>query len=138
MTRTAMLALAERVEQATGPDRELDAAIAVAVRWRWEGWRKGDLAIEEADARSGMAYVADQVRNSTNSIWRLLPAYTASIDAAMTLVPEGEDYAIERVGGEHWCSVDANGERQPCVGAATPALALSAAALRSLAKQEPE
>jgi hypothetical protein len=138
MTRAAMLALAERAEKATGPDRELDAAIAVAVCWRWEGWSEGDLAVEEAAARSGMAYVADRVRNSTNSIWRLLPAYTASLDAAMTLVPEGEDYAIERVGGGHWCSVDANGERQPCVGAATPALTLCAAALRSLAEQEPE
>ena len=39
MTRETLLALAERVEAATGPDRELDAALegrAMVADWRGE------------------------------------------------------------------------------------------------------
>lgn len=65
--------------------------------------------------------------------WREAPAYTASLDAAMTLVPEGYDWAVFRTNGgltvHAWC-----GSRED-VFAATPALALTAACLRARAAQ---
>jgi hypothetical protein len=97
--------LAERVEQATGPDRDLDRDIAAVI-----------LSYDRADT--------------------LLPLYTASLDAAMTLVPEGwEEIRQEQVrmtDGTVRCwasvgSVDAAMTKR----CATPALALCAAALRA-------
>ena len=72
-TREELRALAERVMALTGADREVDAMIAVAlgiggnVIATPEGWCVG--------GPSGQPFLS--------------PAYTASIDAAMTLVPEG-------------------------------------------------
>lgn len=75
MTRDELIAA---LEKATGPNRELDAAIARIAGWgcvmrdpqadhNWYCWRK--------EYRSG--------------VWIPLSLYTASIDAALTLVPEG-------------------------------------------------
>lgn len=109
MSRDELLALAERVMALTGPDREADARIA------------------------GKAYA---------------PAYTASIDAAMTLVPEGWNWmAGERNQG--LCRAYVENDKPAFVGfssqknpkriwhevtAATPALALTAAALLARAE----
>src|SRR5690348_8789107 len=64
-----LLALAERCEKAAGPDRDLDEAIALIFGWRLvaKGW------------------VRDPGGNSKDE----LPRFTASLDAAMTLVPAG-------------------------------------------------
>lgn len=105
-----LLALAERCEKAEGPDRELDEAIMDA-REQWSG----------------------------DYIWL---DYTRSLDAAMTLVPENADAAGERYRLEGYNSP---GVLAPHVRAsawvagaarcyaATPALALCAAALRARA-----
>ena len=62
MTKTvALLQLAERCENATGPDRELDCDIHAKL-------------------------VGAPHRHQIPSTW---PLYTASLDAAMQLVPEG-------------------------------------------------
>ena len=53
--------LAERCEKATGPDRELDAMI------------------HARDGLEGVGY------------WSDAPAFTASLDSALTLVPESDD-----------------------------------------------
>jgi hypothetical protein len=114
-----LLALAERVEQATGPCRNLDNSIRLATN-------------------GGCAFDED-------------PAYTASLDAAMTLVPEGWNWmagnrnqpkarAYVNNGELHFEGVTA--QRNPrlrwCeVVAATPALALTAAALRARTAMEP-
>lgn len=96
-----LLKLAERCEAATGPDYEIDAQIADAIG-------------------KGSWYAVG------NPAWK----FTASLDAAMTLVPEGC----------HWWMPFPNEARiandehvltplpQRC---ATPALALCAAALRA-------
>lgn len=101
MSADDLLRLAERVEAAEGPDRELDREICLALRsGRWI---------------------------SPGAV----PAYTSSLDAAMTLVPEGCGIAI------FWFSLDRIAEAQ--VGGdrkmkgATTALALTAAALRARA-----
>ncbi|WP_286881520.1 hypothetical protein [Sphingomonas sp.] len=138
------MALAERVEAATGPDREIDGSI-------WWATRSANV-IEHLDPsgfvrrcikRDGSAGRAlQQFFDSSNPacLARLAfsNAYTASIDAAMTLVPEG--LWAEGSLGSH---VDQRASLEihaPCtydpIGratAATPALALTAAALRARA-----
>lgn len=118
---SALLELAERCEKAEGPDRELDAGIALAIGWR-------DCI---PCAFNGVKHRMGGILNA--------PAYTASLDAAMTLVPEGYHWqagvGIETEYGHRdkayaWCSQEDCGELSV---AATPALALCAAALRARA-----
>lgn len=110
--------LIERIEAAEGPSRELDAEIAKAV-----GAEHGSR--EKVSMESRSIYYIDECA----------PAYTASLDAAMTLVPEGFDWAVFRTNGgltvHAWC-----GSRED-VFAATPALALCAAALRAKEQSNP-
>lgn len=112
---TDLMELASRVEAGEGPDRELDSDIA---RWlmRHLNWHSADC----------------------------LGRYTASIDDAMTLVPEGWTYIqIEQCArdlpGQHCrASVERlveEGDEREAGYAATPALALTAAALRARAHQ---
>ena len=122
---TALDALADRCEAATGPDRELDAATSAILRlgagygWalNYPHWFAG---------RDGRVHLAVHGPNFQ------APAYTASLDAAMTLVPEDREWVIAnyrspktvvRVGAFNQAS------------AVTPALALCAAALRARAHQ---
>ncbi len=114
-TRDALLALAEKVEAATGPSFLIEQEIADAVG-------------HNPRAR--------------------LPKYTASLDAAMTLVPERHAVDVT-MWGPHWggqhrarlLPLIQEGDRlfhrgsdpHYCVNAATPALALTAAALRARA-----
>ncbi len=72
-----LLVLAERCESAAGPDRELDAEIAVAIGYERDGdelWFKGEFySLREPD------FYDLQGKN------RELRFFTASLDAAMTL-----------------------------------------------------
>jgi hypothetical protein len=137
-----LLALAERCEAATGPDRELDIAICVAIDWRYDDWEEGERTAREMAARHGMAWLVSRSVEGYNSTWRHLPRYTASLDAAMTLVPEGHkcgvtqqdrEKASEQWWGElrrgYWTSYD----KAFVARGATAALALCAAALRARA-----
>lgn len=114
---TTLLALAERCEQATGPDRELD------------------FTIDNFMLKHGPE--ADRIRNP-----RYVLPYTASLDAAVTLVPEGCDWHCQSNPSVSacWASVSpmkvdsklqewGSGMRR----ASTAALALCAAALRARA-----
>jgi hypothetical protein len=118
MKRDDLPALAERCEQAKRSSFLLERLIAVAVGYD------------------------PQVR---------IPAYTASLDAAITLVPEGwrigdlsqHDHPTLRAKGDWTAWLYPDGKLEPVTGdkprcrfAATPALALTAAALRALAAQE--
>lgn len=132
--------LAMRVEGLTGADREVDAEIAAALRigtehaWAlnypaWVGRGDGRVYLEEG----GPSFAA--------------PTYTASIDSAMTLVPEGWTFAnlsqSDRKGW--WCELrqgfltsydkTASGNQ---LENSSPALALCAAALRALAAKSRE
>lgn len=59
--------------------------------------------------------------------------YTASIDAALTLVPEGLQFYLSR--GDYATAATVGREQEWHATAATPALALCAAALRARAAQ---
>ncbi len=120
-----MLALAERCEAAGGPDRQLDAEIDIAVR----GFP------EKAYAQAnGMR--AKGTPDLDRVVWFIkwgASLYTASLDAAMTLVPEGQ--AIELATGAARLSDARVNWKHPGLGK-TPALTLCAAALRAIASTE--
>ena len=117
-----LLALAERCEKANEPDRQLDLTIGQAVgsvdsRVRWN------------DA-FGFGYPGKSVD---------VPRYTASIDAAITLVPKGWEWGCgyKDATGEPWAWVGkpraGSADWEPMVprNAATAALALTGAALQA-------
>lgn len=78
-----LMELAERVEGLEGPDREVDVLIAEAIGWQSDLVSRARTWSPKNDTT---ALVAD-VRN--DGYLRGLPTYTASLDAAMSLVPEG-------------------------------------------------
>jgi len=130
-----LLELAKRCEQASGPERELDGAIWCAVNGYdflgWDGagvmWRK------RGHDRSH--YPADRVR-----------IFTASLDAALTLVPEGWPWSLDATQRPPYRECGRadifapGGGLKPTdvmdVYAATPALAICAAALRARAAKD--
>lgn len=116
-----MVTLVDRIEAATGPDREVDAAIAAALRigtehawaWNfpaWEGRADGRVYLEQG----GPSFAA--------------PAYTASIDAAMTLVPKDVRWTICNYRSPRTVACVNNFDQGSAI---TPALAICAAALRA-------
>lgn len=115
MTRAEqLLALAERVERATGADRELDGDIFCAL---------------------GLAQLIEGAFDAYRA-----PAYTASLDAALTLVPEG--WSIQMLlseNGKYPCvKLGRSHPENMCVaqeGHILPATVASAA-LRAIAAQE--
>lgn len=118
---TDLLELAARAESATGPDRELDVAIHIAL-----------------DVPNG-----NRAEN-VSKLGPFGPAYTASIDAAMSLVPEGawlelkgprRYLHIPTSSPNFWSAYLAsfNHEGDRMRWGATPALAIVASALRARA-----
>jgi hypothetical protein len=121
VSRDEMLALAERCEKATGADRDLDLRVKLAVLGR---------------------PFDEQEHIHTNWPPEATPAYTASLDAAMTLVPEGWRVTTENASFQKaaWLHPE-NGQNGGCIcssydRAKTVALALCAAALRARATKE--
>lgn len=127
-------ALADQVEAATGPDRELDAEIITAVFGGEIVWKTQNYTMEQYPVRkfasrthiSGFGY--DPIESPT-----------ASTDAALTLVPEGHGFTVgQNVHHGHWVASvnylnregapDSRGCSNACRG---PAQALTAAALRA-------
>ena len=139
-----LLQLAERCEKATGPDRELDGEIHAALNPDKQtviGHEPGRFPrkaifgpisriMEEIGGKDGADYIG-------------APPYTASLDAAMTLMPENYDFGVGRITGDGSflpCEADVSPSAQPydvsmegMAEAATPALALTAACLRARA-----
>jgi len=93
-----------RLEKADGPDRELDEALheAFGLTFVMEYYTE---------------YATEQTRNLS-----YVPAYTASIDAALTLVPEGCGFVVMGKAAKIGRKI---------ATAATPALAICIAALRA-------
>jgi hypothetical protein len=139
--KQTFLDLVRRLEEATGPDRELDWDIAqafgeipehtVAATGVPHGWfgRPGEFALwktRESDPHAGIDF------------WKP-KAVTASIDAAMTLVPETHrpimdcTFTRPEVRLFPWDEEQTKAGNFQAAKAATPALALAAAALRARA-----
>lgn len=74
--------LIERLEKATGPDRELDVEIQETVV---------GLEMYESIAERGGGKCIRYYPGPPGPTYRALPRYTSSIDAAMTLVPTLDD-----------------------------------------------
>lgn len=134
MTDAAGLrALAKRVEAATGPDRALDFAIM-----RVAGWE------EYVRHRGGLLAGIPCWRHPDGRIVEAPFHYTASLDAAASLVPEGLSWQSGRRCHSDdgwfghsivWEPSDPRDDEAMrfMASAATPALALCAAALRARA-----
>lgn len=122
--------LADRVEALDRPSREVDAEIAVTVLGME---RDGSMFFGKDED-----YVLERDYYALDGGPRELPAYTASLDAAMSLVPEGWHVSINA--GRINLVVLTGESDDPMVPppdiesstAATPALALVAASLRAI------
>lgn len=141
--------LIEALEKSSGPDRELDCHIAIALDI-WPTWRSPS-SNEEAYVKTSTLgpEVAVRIRGRRKSrgntpIWythevyeeHRLPRYTASIDAAIALVERkfpGKGALIDTASNR--AGIGRSGE-YPSSGA-TPAIALCRALLRALHKEEP-
>jgi hypothetical protein len=137
---TELLKLAERCEAASGPDRRLDAEIGAAVRAMpmndpdaWiSGWPHPFIAAPQFKG----SIAAPNNAGGIVCHWEARD-YTASIDAAMTLIAADVFFHVSRFSPE--CDGRGQAHVYPNRGigddyeaeAATPALALCAAALRA-------
>ena len=134
-----LMELAERVEALSGPNHEIDSLIGAAVGLKYRILRDG------SGRGKGMEWLEDGHGVET---WAPhAPRYTASLDAAMTLVPEGCGWLTgwgqtrpdEPMGGARitrnarFVGYRENYDEIAVGEAATPALALCAAALRARA-----
>lgn len=114
MDKAGLLVLADRVEALTGPDLEVDCLIENAL----------GIAKFERDPR---VFFGDADYN------RVSPKpYTASLDAAMTLVPDGWYWSIKSY-PKAGCVGDIGGIHSGY--GPTPAITLTTAALRARASQ---
>jgi hypothetical protein len=122
MDRAELFELAERVEALSGPDREVDCTIGRAI---------GFMPPEPF---------------MTSSPWAFSPTYTGSLDAAMTLCQPDENRWPQleymsanpnnfEVGHRAWLWTK-NGQPLRGDSMASGALAVCAAALRALAKED--
>lgn len=109
--------LIDRLEKATGPDRELDEAIACA---------------SDPGSHCAIYCIGDD-----SPVWFRtkggkidLPYFTASLDAAMTLVPDGRHWFVGSVidGSGFVSHLDQQGKSSK---ATIPAIALCIAALKA-------
>jgi hypothetical protein len=106
----------------------------------------GDLQrlVERIEAATGPSFVLDcnigRVLRPDRESW---PAYTVSLDAALTLVPAGRDWMVDNFDGPIGRRCSASVFNDPSdefadyeAFAATPAMALTSAALRARITQE--
>jgi hypothetical protein len=117
--REKLIELAERGAELAGPDRTVDAEIYVAVH----------------------GLVKTGALRSDGSVRTAVPRYTASLDAAITLVPEGCQWSFDSHYGIARVFTYFSGDQGPdCLEheaeAVTPALALTATALRARAAEQ--
>lgn len=138
MNKDELLALADRCEQARGPERELDARIWCALNGkRYIDHRAVCTAYSQETSETQVDFTEPPRRTRYVSDSHRIPhakPWTASLDAAMTLVPEGLAWElVYRARLSNFsASVKTEGAYYMCP-AATPALALTAACLRAIA-----
>jgi hypothetical protein len=130
--------LADRVKALSGPDREVDALIAVAVQY------VGDFAVgaknitADPDDKGWLLY--DLAGEGCTDI---APSYTASLDVALSLIEPDEYWRLGNDGegadpADFKATVTSHDEEANLhfhdAVASTPALALAAAALKAYAR----
>ena len=140
MTRREELeALAGRVEALTGACRETDADIMSPIGWLRDGYVR---AIEHGKERPYFWHSTDEKLPTIYAA-----RFTESIDHALGLAPvlafwrlghdgEGADPSLFKAHILSWADGTKASQRNSIAIAATPALALTAAALRAIAAQE--
>jgi hypothetical protein len=115
--------LIERLEKATRPDRELDCAIFVATAESPFVSYYPDCVLATLGGFSARLEISD------------IEKFTSSIDAALTLVPEGQEWQLgsAHLVSTYWAEVIAS----DCYKAkgTTPAIALCIAALKARATE---
>jgi len=131
-----LTSLVERVEGASGADREIDRQLAVAIDGFWiehQEYRGARYCHLDKDGRVSMPGQAGDM---------LVPAYTASVDAALALVERvlpGAYWRLEALppalqeayGAPFWASCGLPGEQEDAWGQEA-ASTLCAALLRAL------
>ena len=119
--------LIQKLEKATEGSAALNVEIwRLAAPKRVARHRSDALAFTSKGATEEVKYEAVRSR-----LERAAPDFTRSLDAALTLVPEGWSWRVQsEMGGVPFALVATLDERFP-VSAATPALALCIAALRA-------
>ncbi len=135
--------LIRRLEEATEGSRELDARIGAEIRYfsdKAEDWMRGwQGPIAPYHEKPG--HIACWHTDGRMSVWWSVPCYTTSIDAALTLVPEGWD-DVQLFIKKNGCKARLKRRRGALLVApmeserpdrlvATPAVALVIAALRA-------
>ncbi|WP_421591151.1 hypothetical protein [Shinella sp. M27] len=132
-------ALIEKLEKAEGPDRELDEAIWLAVI---PGASRKNLLADHPDEKPLWEY--HDVERNLCFRGGIIPSYTSSIDAAVSLAERvlpgwvvdhiGQDYAgdIPVLRGLGWCVELMNGEHHVVGQSKSLAIALVLATLRAL------
>lgn len=146
MAEDELRVLADRCEAATGPDRELDARIwcvvGVGSPYNAENcWLAATVRPPEMEAAGiNLSGWLDRYPGEAAAYARSynVPDYTASLDAAMTLVPEGCTLQMDNVDGP-WARIHTPERRHPSPESQETAslpLALCAAALRARAEIE--
>ncbi len=124
---TSLTSLIERIEAATGGDRELDAEIWLActpgaTRDKWSYIHKA----------TGRECTVDETRDVTDRLI-IVPSFTASLDAVLTLLPEGLEFEFTNLYGVAAVGMGLNTE-SPCYARREDGnltLALLAAILRA-------
>jgi hypothetical protein len=134
MSKLQIEELIARLEKATGPDRELDAEI----HWFLHGHKSDAEGLAAYKRLGAAAAVYDELALQSN--WRaydrsFVPRFTESIDAALTLVPEGYSFDVVM---QPWrsstpkCSANVWSGLSFNAMAETPAIALCIAALKAI------
>ena len=88
-------ALVERLEKASGPDRELDADVC----------RLFNAAVERRSVLGKTVWLQNVLKPPMES-WHSVPHYTSSIDSALTLVLEGFTRAVDATAPEAGIDVE--------------------------------
>lgn len=128
MDRADLIAALEKAE---GPSRELDIEIALAIEPGEVVWKQvsGSMEVHPSIKRARSNYIGGYA-------FEHVPNFTASLDAALSLVPT-TSWGVEETRAKHhgkplaWCMNNVLGPRSIGVGA-TPAIALCIAALRAM------
>jgi hypothetical protein len=127
MADLARAELIERLEGLSGPDREVDEALALT----YDGFK----AVYEVGMAGNWWH-----RFTQGGLTAAVPAYTASIDAAVALVEKalpGGDWSVSRTGKAHGGFIYLE-QQYDGISRASASVALCIALLRALEKEGAE